>query len=162
MHDFAIKVLGISEDFSAPYVQDVYSIVLAYGAIFFYLFSDDFRTNGIKIPPYIATGKICKGVTLMQQKIPLDEQETIISLFPAQISTKAEIYTCMPAMVNRMKKLAAKRPDAVRILKEDEISLTVEVDRSCIKISPKRLVSDEQRRQAAERFAAAREKKVVT
>ena len=98
----------------------------------------------------------------MQQKIPLDEQETIISMFPAQVTTKAEIYTCMPAMVNRMKKLAGSRPDAVRILKEDERSITAEVDRSCIKISPRRIVSEEQRRQAAERFAAAREKKVVT
>ena len=45
MHDFAIKVLGNSEDFSAPYVQDVYSIVLAYGAIFFIGNSDHFEIN---------------------------------------------------------------------------------------------------------------------
>ena len=86
----------------------------------------------------------------MQLKVPLDEQETIISLFPAQVTTKAEIYTCMPAMIKRMKKLALKRPDAVRIMKEDEISVTAEVDRSCIKISPKRIMSEEQRQRSAE------------
>jgi len=97
----------------------------------------------------------------MNNKIPIDEQETTINIFPAQITKKAEIYSCVPSMVSRLKKLAANRPDAVRILDEDNLSVTVEVDRSCIKISPKRLISDEQRKAASERLAAARAKKVT-
>ena len=97
----------------------------------------------------------------MDDKITMDEQETTINIFPAQVSKKAEIYSCIPAMVKRLKKLAVNRPDAVRILQDDGISVTAEVDRSCIKISPKRIVSDEQRKAASERLAAARLKKVT-
>ena len=98
----------------------------------------------------------------MNEKVQMDEQETIINIVPAQISKKAEVYSCIPAMVTRLKKLASTRPDAVRIVSEDSRSVTAEVDRSCIKISPKRIVPDEQRKAASERLAAARAKKVTS
>lgn len=98
----------------------------------------------------------------MDFKVPIDEQETTINILPAQISKKAEIYTCIQSTVTRLKKLAATRPDAVRIISDTGYSVTAEVDRSCVKITPKRLVSDEQRKAAADRFAASRAKKVIT
>lgn len=97
----------------------------------------------------------------MDDKVTMEEQETTINIFPAQVSKTAEIYSCIPAMVKRLKKLAVNRPDAVRILHDDGRSVTAEVDRSCIKVSPKRIVSDEQRKAASERLAAARLKKVT-
>ena len=98
----------------------------------------------------------------MDCKVPLEEQETVINIFPARVSPKAEVYTCIPAMVNKLKKLATDRPDCVEIVGETECSVTACVDRSCVKITPKRRVSDEQRKASAERLAAARGKKVPT
>lgn len=96
----------------------------------------------------------------METKNPIDEQETVINILPAQISRNAEIYTCIPAMAKRLRKLAEARPDSIRIILDDGISVTAEIDRSCVKISPKRLISEEQRQAAADRFAVARAKKV--
>ena len=98
----------------------------------------------------------------MDQKIPIEEQETTINIWPAQVSKKAEVYTCIPSMMKRLRTLASTRSDAVRIISDDVRSVTAEVDRSCVKISPKRLVSEEQRKAAADRFAAARAKKVTS
>ena len=98
----------------------------------------------------------------MDQKNPIDEQETTINIWPAQVSKKAEVYTCIPSMVKRLRTLASTRADAVRIISDDGYSVTAEVDRSCVKISPKRIISEEQRKVAADRFAAARAKKVTT
>ena len=98
----------------------------------------------------------------METKNPIDEQETVINILPAQISRNAEIYTCIPAMSKRLRKLAETRPDSVRIVHDNGTSVIAEVDRSCIKISPKRLVSEELRRAAADRFAAARARKVTS
>ena len=92
----------------------------------------------------------------METKIPLDEQETIINLVPAKVSKKAEVYTCIPKMMERLKKLASERPELVRITSDNGFQLTAEVDASCVKIAPKRRMSEEQRHAAAERFAAMR------
>lgn len=94
------------------------------------------------------------------EKVPIEEQETTINIWPAQVSKTAEVYTCIPSMVKRLKKLASTRPDTVRIIKDDDRFVIAEVDKACIKISPKRVVSDELRQAAADRFAAARAKKV--
>ena len=97
----------------------------------------------------------------MESKNPIDEQETIINILPSQISKTAEVYTCIPSLAKRLRQLAKTRPESVRIISDDGTAVTAEVDRSCVKISPKRIVSDEQRKAAAERFAAARAKKVT-
>lgn len=90
--------------------------------------------------------------------IPIYEQETTINLFPSQISKTAEVYTCMPSMVTKLRELAADRPDIAKIVSETDRSVLAEVDRSCVKISPPRRLSDEQRKAASERLAAARKK----
>ena len=92
----------------------------------------------------------------MEQRIPLEEQETTINLYPPQVSKTAEVYTCMPVTMKKLKKLASDRPELARITSDNGVQLTAEVDRSCIKIQPKRRVSEQQRQAAAERFAAAR------
>lgn len=98
------------------------------------------------------------GGECMSVSIPFDEQETIINIVPAQCSRYAALYSCMPSMIKRIKKLAQDRPDVVTIVSEDEYSITASVDRSCVKIAPKRKLSDEQRKAATERLANARAK----
>lgn len=95
----------------------------------------------------------------MKNTIPFNEQETTISFFPAQVSKTAEIYTCMPNVMNQLRNYAKTRPDAVTITKDEGDALFAVVDRSCVKITPKRQLSDEQRTAAAERLAKGRAKK---
>ena len=89
-----------------------------------------------------------------------EEQETTINIFPANISDKAEIYTCIPGMITRMKNLAVKYPQDVAIRDDgDSIFCTVPID--WVKVSPKRkcTLTDEQKRANAERLAAYWEEK---
>ena len=95
----------------------------------------------------------------MPDKIPMEEQETTINLVPARISRKAEVYSCIPDTMKRLRKFAGDRPEAVRIIKDDGLSVTAELDRSWIRIAPKRQVSEEQRKAMADRLAASRAKK---
>ena len=92
----------------------------------------------------------------MDKSIPLEEQETVINFFPAQVSKKAEIYTCMPNVMKQLRKHAKNRPDSVQITKDEGDALFATIDRSCIKFAPKRKLSDEQRLAAAERLAKGR------
>lgn len=92
----------------------------------------------------------------MNKAIPLDEQETIINLSPAQVSKKAQVYSCMPNMVGKLRKYAKERPDDVQIEKDEGDMVFASVDRSWIKIAPKRRMSEEQRIAAAERLAKGR------
>ena len=92
----------------------------------------------------------------MNRPIPLDEQETIICFNPAQVSKVAEIYSCMPNVMKTLRKNAKNRPDSVTILKDDGDAVFASVDRSCIKFAPKRKLTEEQRRAAAERLAKGR------
>lgn len=91
--------------------------------------------------------------------IPLYEQETTINLYPAQVSRMAEFYTCTPDVMKRIRKYAHDRPDCVRITKDTGSELFAELDRSCIKIAPKRKLTDEQRQRATERLEIARRQK---
>lgn len=92
----------------------------------------------------------------MNKRTPYDEQETVITISAPQVSRKAEVYTCIPSMFKKIKKLAETRPDCVRIKQDLGDALFAEVDSSCIKISPKRRMSDEQRAAAAKRLEKAR------
>ena len=89
---------------------------------------------------------------------PVVEQETTINIFPRAISGKAEVYTCIPYMVQRLLKLYEECPEEVTIRKANE-SVFATVPREWIKIQPKRKsnLTEEQKRANAERLAAFRE-----
>lgn len=89
----------------------------------------------------------------------INEQETTINLYPAQVSREADVYTCIPDMMKRLRKYAHDRPDCVRITKDTGSEVFAVLDRACIRIAPKRKLTDEQRRKASERLALAREAK---
>lgn len=96
----------------------------------------------------------------MQSPYTIGEQETIINMFPSGVSDKAYVYTCIPNVMNRLRKLCEDYPDQVAIMDgTDHIDATV--PREWIKIAPKRrcTLSDEQKRANAERLAAYRKAK---
>lgn len=94
----------------------------------------------------------------MDKSIQLEEQETVISFSPTRVSKTAEVYTCMPDWIKRIRGLAKSRPDCVRIERDLGDALFAEVDKSCIKLSPKRKMTEAQRVAASERLAKGREK----
>ena len=84
----------------------------------------------------------------MQSPYTLDEQETTINVLPAVVSKTAEVYTCIPNMIEKIKKLASESPDDVVVVERDGY-VNATVPREWIKIQPKRKSSmtDEQKRQ---------------
>ena len=88
--------------------------------------------------------------------IPYEEQETIINLLPPQIESTGEIYTCMPHMVKKLRKWAKSRPDSVTITQDFGDAVSAKVDRSWIKVAPKRVLTEEQRAAAIERLKPKR------
>ena len=93
------------------------------------------------------------------KRIPYDEQETIINIPASQVSKTAEVYTNVPSMLKKIRKQSKSRPDCVQIKRDLGDALFAEVDRSCIRITPKRIVSDEQRLASAKRLSDGRAKK---
>lgn len=96
----------------------------------------------------------------MKSPYLIEEQETTINVFPSQVSKTAEIYTCIPNMMEMLMKLQTEYPEDVAfVIKDDGMQATV--PRSWIKIQPKRksVMSDEQKRANAERLAAYRRMK---
>lgn len=93
------------------------------------------------------------------KKIPvtLDEQETTINLYPKQVSDRAEVYSCIPSMMAKLRKLAENFPDDVAIEKEDEIGLFANVPQSWITIRKPRQMNytEEQKQAMRERLAKA-------
>lgn len=94
----------------------------------------------------------------MSHNYTIDEQETIINMLPATVSKQAEIYSCVPQMVSRLRKLAEDNPKDVAIM-EDDGAVTATVPLSWIKIAPKikRQMTEEQRQANIERLARYRE-----
>ena len=94
----------------------------------------------------------------MKQSCPIDEQETTINIFPKSVSDKAEIFTCIPSMMNRLRKLAVNHPDEVA-LREEDMCIFCTLPVGWIRIAPKRqcTLTEEQKRANAERLAAYRE-----
>lgn len=78
------------------------------------------------------------------------ERETVINFDDA--SKTASISTSQEWMKRRLKKLAEKRPDDVRIKKEDEYTLFVELPAKWISIRTPRVMTEEQKASASERF----------
>ncbi len=84
--------------------------------------------------------------------------ETIIN-FNAE-EPKASCYTRDKTIIRKWEKLIAERPDDVKVVRQYEDMLEIEVPKKWIKVRPPRKVSDEQRAAASERLKAAREKKL--
>ena len=52
----------------------------------------------------------------MRSQYSLEEQETTINVFPRGISDQAEVYTCIPSMVQRLTKLHKSHPDEMSVI----------------------------------------------
>ncbi len=96
----------------------------------------------------------------MKHSYSFDEQETTINMFPANVSKTAEVFSCIPAMMNRLRKLAEDYPGDVA-LREDDGCIFCTLPVSWIRVSPKRKVTmtEEQRQENIARLARYREAK---
>lgn len=96
----------------------------------------------------------------MSKLYPKDEQETTINMFPKTVSSKAEIFTCIPTEITKLRKLASEYPSEVA-LKEDDGCIFCTVPVSWVRISPKRKcnLTQEQKQANAERLKAYMEAK---
>lgn len=96
----------------------------------------------------------------MKTQYPIDEQETTINVFPKSVSEYAEIYTCIPHVIDRLVKLHEEYPDDVAVMIKDGY-INATVPREWVKIQPKRqcTLTEEQKRANAERLAAYRNSK---
>ena len=92
----------------------------------------------------------------------VEEQETTINVMPASVSKNAEIYTCIPSVIENLFKLYEAYPDEVCIVEGDGY-VNATVPRGWVKIQPKRkcTLTDEQKRANGERLAALRAAKKV-
>ena len=93
----------------------------------------------------------------MRSQYSLDEQETTINVFPKAVSEQANVYTCIPTMIQRLKKLHDNYPDEVSVIESDG-SIHATVPRGWIKIQPKRkcTLTEEQKIANAARLASMR------
>lgn len=99
---------------------------------------------------------------MIKSSYGMDDQETTINMYPASVSKTAEVYTCIPAMMQRLINLQKEYPSEVAII-DGNGYIDATVPRDWIKIQPKRRcnMTDEQRRKAAERLNKAKKDKVV-
>jgi len=100
---------------------------------------------------------------MIKSSYSMDEQETTINMYPASVSKTAEVYTCIPAMMQRLINLQKEYPSDVAIVDGDGY-IDATVPRDWIKVQPKRKcnMTDEQRKKAADRLNAAKKKVVQT
>ena len=95
---------------------------------------------------------------MLSKSTPYDEQETVIVIPAVQVSRTAEVYTCTPSMLKKIRKQAESRPDCVQIKHDLGDALFADVDSSCIRITPKRRMSDAARISATERIMKVRKR----
>lgn len=90
------------------------------------------------------------------KNIPLEEQETTITMYPKSIQDRAEIYTCETSRIAKLKKLATENPDEVKIAQADGYGILVSLPLKWINIRKpvKRNLTDEQRQALSERMKA--------
>lgn len=98
----------------------------------------------------------------MKDSTPLEEQEVTINLYSPRLGDKADVFSSIPNMNKKLRDLAKKRPDIVSITKDTGNEVFALVDRSCVKIAPKRSVSEAQRLAMSQRLTEARKKKGET
>lgn len=92
------------------------------------------------------------------QTYSLEEQETTINI--SAINSKiADIYSSVPSMIRKIRKLFAEHPDEVTIDFDHQTDIYATVPASWIKISPKRVLNltDEQKKERAERMRSISE-----
>ena len=84
-------------------------------------------------------------------------------MYPKAYTEWADYYTCIPSKIRQLKKFAETDPDDVIIEKEDSIGIFAQVKASWFPMRrPRqnaRKLTEEQRRENAERLKAAREAK---
>lgn len=93
---------------------------------------------------------------MAQYKYSKYERETVIIGNDAE--NVVNISTYQAVWRRRLLKLAEARPDDVKILKQDEDYLEVEVPKRFLKITPPRFISDEQREASRQRLLEYRER----
>lgn len=96
----------------------------------------------------------------MDKSYSFEEQETTINMYPAQMCKYAEIFSCIPHMIKRLKKLAGDYPSDV-VVRECDGCVFATVPMEWVKIAPKRKtnLTEEQRKAINERLSACREAK---
>lgn len=96
---------------------------------------------------------------MLRGNTPLDEQETTINMYPKQVQNFAEIYTNIATTAKQLRKLAISNPESVKIEKDNENGMFIQVPLSWICIRKPRTVrmTDEQKAAIAARLATARE-----
>ena len=82
------------------------------------------------------------------------EQEVMIN-FSAD-GSKANIYCANPYWLRKIDKLRKENPGSIRVIREGDDFIEIEVPKFWIKVQPKRFVSEEQRENARERFVKLR------
>lgn len=85
-------------------------------------------------------------------RTPLEEQETIINMFPVQVTDRANVYSADSYVIKSLLRLHKKHPDEMEIVKQDKYGLEVTVPKEWIKIKPKRKVSQERIEQMITNF----------
>lgn len=99
---------------------------------------------------------------MVQKSCALDEQEETLNVFPKQADDRMFAYSCIPAGIRYYRRLLEQYPDDVRLIKEDQYRIDVELPSSWYRrpLPPrKRIMTDEQRAAAVERLKAAMEKR---
>lgn len=95
----------------------------------------------------------------MQNSTPMEEQELTINMYPKNVMSRVEVYSSIPHMNKRFRKMAKDHPEQIEITKDNGNDLFCFLDRGCVKISPRRVMSEEQKQASAKRLAEARVKK---
>lgn len=98
---------------------------------------------------------------MARMAVSLEEQETTINVYPSQVQDHAEVYSCIPGMMKKLRQFAVEYPEEVRIEKEDDIGIFARVPARWIQIRrPKQMnMSEEQKAAVAARLQVAREKR---
>ena len=88
--------------------------------------------------------------------IPGIERETVITYNEQEKA--AVVYTCNPALKRKLDGLTIARPDECKLLRRfpDGIGVEYEVPKKWVKVSPPRIMSEEERVARAEQLRNAR------
>ena len=83
-----------------------------------------------------------------------EERETIIRF--SEADTEASVFTFNPALIRKLDALVEQRPDEVNCMEANSINGVENreylIPKGWVKVNPSRILSDEQRKQIAERF----------
>lgn len=95
--------------------------------------------------------------------VPIFEQETCINFW--RDSDLASVYTSDATIMTKLDKQVKNNPDYWRLISDDGVGKTYETTKDLISFRARkteRVMTEEQRKAAAERLAMARAKKVDT